>query len=310
MASNAPVAVARPVYLNGVLLGWCYNPVALAQKLQTGILEGPLEHLVAEITGDHVVYLNSTKSKRNKHKRSRASRKVNVRGRAQRDTGRPVARRKTSKASFGEHFIAEPSSSSMLSGGEAPHSVTAPESGLSSDLQQPVTSSQKNPSKRDVQLGPSSSSALPASVDFKSMYINMAKQAEPTAKLDAKGNKSIRYSFHPGKEKPFWCELCGYRCNAMGRLKRHMMTHTGERPFACPHCSYRASRKSHLTNHLVTHTGVKPFRCTICDYRCARKSHLNRHVEALHIEIFEDAIKMSDKLKQEKPTKESPKSKI
>ena len=106
--------------------------------------------------------------------------------------------------------------------------------------------------------------------------------------------KGVQYSFHAGAPKPFRCDLCGYTCNALGRLKRHMMTHTGERPFACPHCDYRASRKSHLSNHLVTHTGIKPFRCTICDYRCARKSHLKRHVEALHIELFEDAMKMTD----------------
>ena len=32
LASAAPMA--RPVYLNGVLLGWCYHPRALAQALR------------------------------------------------------------------------------------------------------------------------------------------------------------------------------------------------------------------------------------------------------------------------------------
>ena len=30
-------------------------------------------------------------------------------------------------------------------------------------------------------------------------------------------------------EKPFKCELCGYRSSETGKMKVHMPTHTGER---------------------------------------------------------------------------------
>ena len=46
--STSPMS--RPVYLNGVLLGWCYRPLALVQALRQGITQGRHGDMVAEVT--------------------------------------------------------------------------------------------------------------------------------------------------------------------------------------------------------------------------------------------------------------------
>lgn len=46
------------------------------------------------------------------------------------------------------------------------------------------------------------------------------------------------------------CSECGKDCVEAWRLKRHMMTHTGEKPFTCSLCPYATTQKQHLAGHV------------------------------------------------------------
>lgn len=85
---------------------------------------------------------------------------------------------------------------------------------------------------------------------------------------------------HAGK--PFTCDTCGSRFSQKRYLQSHIRSHTGERPFKCETCGDRFTRKDHLQAHIRSHTGEKPFPCSHCPYRAAESGTLRKHERSRH----------------------------
>ncbi|KAG1946236.1 hypothetical protein F2P79_013733 [Pimephales promelas] len=58
-------------------------------------------------------------------------------------------------------------------------------------------------------------------------------------------------------KKYFICHQCGKSFKKQGRLKKHMIIHTGETLHKCDQCG-------HVKSHERIHTGEKPYHCTPC----------------------------------------------
>lgn len=56
-------------------------------------------------------------------------------------------------------------------------------------------------------------------------------------------------------QKPYACEFCPLRFTALGTLRNHTRTHTGEKPHKCKFCSRAFTQKSDMVAHERTHTG-------------------------------------------------------
>ena len=72
------------------------------------------------------------------------------------------------------------------------------------------------------------------------------------------GNDSVPYNVdlifsnsrrYRGSSSIMQCPYCSYNTSAKGRLRDHILTHTGERPHPCPHCGRRFAQKSTMRRH-------------------------------------------------------------
>jgi len=74
------------------------------------------------------------------------------------------------------------------------------------------------------------------------------------------------------------CQLCSYSSPHDSKIKRHMLTHTGEKPFKCQLCTYSASQKTHIKSHMLVHTGKKLLKCSMCSFSTSLKGNLKTHM--------------------------------
>ena len=76
-----------------------------------------------------------------------------------------------------------------------------------------------------------------------------------------------------------FCELCGK--GVKGKLKLHMMRHTGDKPHKCKYCDYSAISSGQVKNHttLMHETHKLPLHfCDICGKDFKLKGHLKEHI--------------------------------
>ena len=83
---------------------------------------------------------------------------------------------------------------------------------------------------------------------------------------------------HHKNEKPFKCDLCGFKCISAGQLNLHIRSHSGERPCKCAICNYAfysvdlIKQKGHKTTK-----NKNRLKCQQCDYSTSRPTTLLRH---------------------------------
>lgn len=71
---------------------------------------------------------------------------------------------------------------------------------------------------------------------------------------------------------------CGRAFKDNFKLKRHMLSHTGEKRFFCEFCGKGFSLDFNLKTHIRTHTGEKPYACGFgCGKRFNQCSNLGSH---------------------------------
>ncbi|KAJ8913705.1 hypothetical protein NQ315_007422 [Exocentrus adspersus] len=80
------------------------------------------------------------------------------------------------------------------------------------------------------------------------------------------------------------CDLCDYKAEQKGCLRKHMLAHkdpSDVKCFKCDMCDYKSKRKSSFKKHTLIHkspSDVEWLKCHLCDYKSNQTSNLNRHM--------------------------------
>ncbi|RUS83409.1 hypothetical protein EGW08_008830, partial [Elysia chlorotica] len=81
------------------------------------------------------------------------------------------------------------------------------------------------------------------------------------------------------ENRPFKCDICGFKAKTITNLKTHLNTHDPVKQIHCLHCSYRCRTNDQLKKHMVRHSTEKKFKCTLCTFACKTAMSLKRHMQ-------------------------------
>ena len=74
------------------------------------------------------------------------------------------------------------------------------------------------------------------------------------------------------------CQVCNKTFVSKSKLRRHMLTHTGEKPHKCNICEKAFFQACLLKRHLLKHTGENPHKCDLCQKQFSDGGNLKRHM--------------------------------
>ncbi|XP_046577467.1 zinc finger protein 841-like [Haliotis rubra] len=109
-------------------------------------------------------------------------------------------------------------------------------------------------------------------------------------KFDLKTDLKAHYESH-AEDRPFKCDVCGFRCVSERGLTFHKTSHTNSSSNMCEVCGRTFKYRAGLTNHLREHAGTKPFLCGQCGEGFVFQRFLTRHCKIKHNIVHQHSCK-------------------